>query len=115
MKTLSTLILFALLAGCTGCEATPPAPVKIPALPAPEAKPEVKPAEPVAKFAVGDKVSLDTGAKVIDGVILAVGPIGVWENSKTGDERTSRAYQVRLSVPGKTWVGILPEFALKAR
>jgi hypothetical protein len=110
MKLSVTLTLFALLASCTGCESTP-TPVKIPAVPAPE----TKPAEPVIKFAVGDKVSLDTGAKVIDGIILAVGPIGVWQNTKTGEKRVSRAYQVRLSVPGKMWIGILPEFALVKR
>ena len=105
MKLLTTLTLFSILAGCTGCESTPPA-VKIPALPAKEAP---------AKFKIGDLVSATNGTQTIEGVILEIGPMGEWENNTTGEKRISRAYRVQVIVDGKAQRGILPEFALTLR
>lgn len=116
MKLATTLILFALLTGCTGCESTEPSPIKLPPLPveAPVIEVEIT---PVTKFKIGDKITLISpdGKTKVDGVIVEIGPVGLWVNSNTNEERTGRVCIIEATVDGKTVRGPVPEFALTKR
>ena len=122
MKQLVVVALLALTA-CTGCESTPPAPTKLPPLPAElrpqeKTKPVVKvKVTPATKFGVGDKVTMESpdGKTTVDGVILEVGPVVTWINPVTKEEIESRAYLVQITVDGKAQRGPAPEFALTRR
>lgn len=124
------LLLISIL-GLVACESTPITPlitepevvvsepelmvvVPEPVVVTPEPEPTLT--DPIAEFALGDKVTIDTGdGTTYEGVIIMVGPIDTWTNLDTGENRVSRAYFVEAIVDGEMARGMIPEFFLFER
>ena len=116
MKQLVVATMLMALTACTGCESTPEiVTINQPYLSPDNAEtiPKVDPVETIALFVSGDEIIINNGdGTTVDGIIIAVGQMGLWVNSETKEEVESRVYLVRMTIDGRSIVGKVPEFAM---